>query len=211
MSDEKGTTLQKDWASLNVGISKKVTDPNDPTGQSNIYEEIGKIIIPIPTLAAFGIEAAVKEVGEDGLPVYADEKLDWLFGAVIQSCKADARNKLVPQTADLKEGKKIASTFEELLAEGGDRGKYLEHMRELQKAFAGWFSTLGKSVQAQALALMLFKNREALSTQPQGMKDKMKAYLAQFAETLSPEDASRYGRFLLRVEEACAPVQVADF
>jgi hypothetical protein len=204
-------SLGAGWLGLTVDVSKKVEIPGQPG--KNEYDKVGEVVIPIPTLEAFGVTAKVKEVGEDGLPVYEDEKMDWLFGSVVAACKAQARNKLVSGTADLKEGLKIAETFEELTAEGERKGnaEALKLAKEIQKSFAAFVQGLGKSTQTQAVLVGLFRNKQALSLQTDETKNKMKGYLAQYAETLEEADMTRYLKHLTSVEEACAPGTPSDF
>lgn len=209
------------WVILkqSVGVKKEVGLNSDGSKKYEV-QEVGKIDIPVPTLAAFGItaEQAKNEDGSlqfvDGLPVYADDKMDWIFGAAVAQTKVQARNKLVNSTADLKEGQKIAENFEELTAEGERKGnaEALKLAKEVQQAFAAFMGTLGKKAETVAFAANLFKNRDALASQPAGMKEKMKAYLDSFLEQLSAEDATRYARPLLKVEEACSgALDINDF
>jgi len=204
--------LPEGWLGLTVDVSKKVEIAGQPG--KNEYEKVGEVIIPIPTLEAFGIkDAKIKETGEDGLPVYEDEKLDWLFGSVVAACKAQARNKLISGTADLKEGQKIAENFEELTAEGERKGnaEALKLAKEIQKSFAAFVQGLGKTAQTQAVLVGLFRNKQALSLQTDENKNKMKGYLTQYAETLEEADLARYSKYLTSVEEACAPGTPSDF
>lgn len=197
------------WVALAVEVSKKVSLGPD----KNEYQKVGDISIPIPTLEAFGVEAKIKETGEDGLPVYEDENKDWLFGAVVAACKAQARNKLVSGTAELKEGQKIAENFEELTAEGERRGnaEALKLAKEVQVAFAAFVQTLGKSAQAQAVLVGLFRNKQALALQNDETKGKFKNYLSKFAESLEEKDLERYSKYLGSVEEAAAAGTPSDF
>lgn len=201
--------LLANWLGLETEVSKKVA----VVGGGNEYQKVGDIVIPVPTLAAFGIEAKVKETGEDGLPVYEDDKLDWLFGAAVAACKAQARNKLVSGTADLKEGQKIAENFEELTAEGERKGnaEALKLQKEIVQSFGSFVQTLGKSAATQAVLLGLFRNKQALALQTDENKGKMKGYLSQYAETLSEQDLQRYSKYLTSVEEACAAGTPSDF
>lgn len=198
------------WIGLVTDVSKKV-----PKGDGdNEYKKIGEIVIPVPSLEAFGITAKVKEIDEDTkLPIYEDDKMDWLFGAAVAQCKAQARNKLVPQTADLKDGQSIAANFEDLVKEGERKGnaEALKLAKEVAAAFTGWFQSLGKSVQAQAMATTLFKKTDALFVQPNDIKEKMRGYLTSFTESLEEADAVRYAKRLLAVEEACRASDATDF
>jgi hypothetical protein len=201
------------WHGLLTEVSKKVAIP----GSGNEYSRIGDIIIPIPSLDAFGIKAETREATEDdpkdGLPLYKDDKLSWLYDAVVAQCKAQARNMLVSGTIDLKDGKSIAETFEALMAEGDRRGnaEALKLAREVQQSFSAFVQTLGKSAQTQAVLVGLFRNRQALSLQTDENKTKMQGYLQKYAETLEEVNLTRYAKYLGTVEEACAPGTPTDF
>lgn len=208
-----GTAAKKqvleNWIALAVEVSKKVALGPD----KNEYQKVGDIVIPLPSLKAFGIDAKIKEMGEDGLPVYEDENMDWLFGAVVAAAKAQARNKLVSGTAELKDGQKIAENFAELVAEGERRGnaEALKLAKEVQVSFAAYVQTLGKSTQAQAVLVGLFRNKQALALQNDETKTKFKNYLTAYAQQLEEKDLERYGKYLTSVEEACAAGTPTDF
>jgi len=216
--------LPEHWVMLVVPLSKKVLKPGykatDPNAQYE-YEAIGKMNIPVPTLAAFGISAppatlrgrTAEDGDEDGLPLYADENLQWLFDAGVAACKAQARNKYVSGTADLKEGQSIAASFEELIATGERIGNkvFMQMLKEAGNAFASWFSGQGKSAPATAMATTLFRKKDALGLQPANIKEKMAGYVSQFAEQLEPADAERYSKYLISVAEACQTTTAEDF
>jgi len=214
MVEEAKKVLEKDWLPLALDVSKKVAVGPD----KNEYQKVGDIIVPIPTLEAFGITAErrprTEDDGEDdGLPIYKDENLNWLFGAAVASAKMQARNKLVSGTAELKDGLKIAENFAELTAEGERRGnaEALKLAKEVQVSFAAYVQTLNKSVQTQAMLVGLFRNKQALALQPDAAKEKMKGYVSSYAETLEAADLERYSKYLSSVEEACAPGAPSDF
>jgi hypothetical protein len=206
--------VSEGWRNLKLDVSKKVSVGPD----KNEYQKVGDVILPIPTLEAFGIKAEIRprteDDGEDdGLPLYKEENLDWLFGAVVASCKMQARNKLVSGTAELKEGQKIAETFEELVKEGERKGnaEALKLAKEAVSSFSAYVQGLGKTVQTQAMLIGLFRNRQALSLQPDTAKEKFKGYLTAYAETLSEGDLGRYQKILMAIEEACAAGTAVDF
>jgi hypothetical protein len=206
--------LPDGWKGLAVEVSKKVSVGPD----KNEYQKVGDIVIPIPTLEAFGITAEHRartedDGADDGLPLYKDENLDWLFGAVVAQCKAQARNKLVSGTVTLKDGLKIAENFAELTAEGERRGnaEALKLAKEVQVAFASFVQGLGKSAQAQAVLVGLFRNKQALALQSDDNKTKFKKYLGDFAESLEEKDLERYQKVLTSVEEAAAPGAPSDW
>lgn len=206
--------LPEGWTGLATDVSKKVT----VVGGGNEYQKVGDIIIPVPTLEAFGLtpehRARTEDDGEDdGLPLYKNDEMQWLQDAVVAQCKAQARNKLVSGTADLKDGQKIAENFAELTAEGERRGnaEALKLAKEIVQSFGAFVQTLGKTAQTQAVLHGLFRNKQALALQTDENKAKMKGYLAQYAETLTEADLTRYSKYLNSVEEACAAGTPSDF
>jgi hypothetical protein len=229
MSDEQKAalvaSLPEHWVMLVVPLSKKVLkagykDPKDPNAEWE-YFKIGQMAIPIPTLAAFGINSPVRAKtdddnvpeGSEALPLYADPNIDWLFDAAVAACKAQARNCYVSGTAELKEGKSIPANFAELIATGEKIGNkiFMQMLKEAGNAFASWFSGLGKSAPASAMAVTLFRKKDALALQPATIKEKMAGYISQFAEQLEPADADRYSKYLLSIAEACQAATAEDF
>lgn len=172
------------FAQTKIEVAKKVGDKR---------QKVGEIMIYVPTLESFGIAAEIKSIDEDdGLPIYADEKHDYLFGAVIAAVKAKARNSLVSGTADLKPGVTIPANFAELLAESG-RGaggaEALATVRELKAKMGFWLASVEKkSAGTQAFINGLFANRQALSLQSEVNRGKMTDYIGKFAEWLADDN-----------------------
>ena len=187
------------------------------------YSPVGKVAIFVPTLLAFGLEAQIAkdkdgaELIEGGLPVYdgADAKaLNWLQGAIEAQVKAQARNKLKPGTADLKDGAAIATDFETLTAEGDRAGnaEALQAIRNLKASFAKWVAGLGKSAAAQQLLNGLFANKQALAVQTDANKGKMSQYVSDFAETLDEAALAAGQKYLQSLIDVCSgSVEADDF
>lgn len=180
--------------SFNMEVSKKVD------GQ---YEKQGEVVVYYPLLSDLGIAVEPQKDDDEGFPVYADDKVQYVFDAVLAAIKAQARNKLVSGTATLKAGLSIAATVEELLESGGgNRGQALAIVREFQNAFKAWLPSTGKSAAVQSLALTYAKNKEALALADADRKQKFGKYLTDFAASLSAEDAAKFSRPLLALQEA---------
>jgi hypothetical protein len=180
-------------------VSKKATVAGKPQ-----YVKQGKVTIYYPLLADFGIAAEVKEIDEEGFPVYSDAKLQYVFDAILAAVKAQARNKLVSGTATLKDGQKIAETLEELLESNtANRGDALVAVREMLAAFKAWLATTGKKEAVQAAVYSLAANHTGLSLQSEEKKGKFQVYLTDFTASLTEEQANRFERPLLKLEEAC--------
>lgn len=192
---------------ITLDVSKK--DPK--TGK---YVKQGEMVVTVPLLSDFNADlvgAQIKEE-EDGMPVYDNDKANFVQAAVLAYVKAAARNKLVSGTADVKPGLKIAETWEELTAEGVRTGgaAALAMIRELREKFAEHVKTLGKSEAAQKVLTTYFNSKQALELATKENKGKVLAYVEAFAETLSEEDLERFSRPLEAITELCNS-EVSDF
>lgn len=197
------------FASCIIEVNKKV---------DNKYSKVGEVTIFVPTLENFGIEAEQAKdkdgnlLVDEGLPVYTKDEANWLQGAILAQVKAQARNKLVSGSAELKPGAKIATNFAELTAEGdrAGNGAALQAIRDLKQAFAKWVAGLNKSAAAQALLNGLFGNKQALAVQAADNKAKMAQYVADFAESLTPEALEAGQKYLQSLLDVCAANVSAD-
>jgi hypothetical protein len=200
------------FAQVAIEVNKKV---------SGKYSKVGEISIYVPTLADAGIVAEVQldsktnePIIEDGLPVYKEDKFNWVQGAILAQVKAQARNKLVSGTADLKAGQAIAADWPTLTAEGerGGNGEALAIVREAKASFAKWVASLGRSAAAQQTLNMLFSNKQALSLQSTDNKAKVAKYVEDFAISLEAAELERYTKYLESVQVACeSTVEAEDF
>lgn len=201
-----------------IKVNMPVTTLNTATKKR---EPVGAVDIYVPTLASLGIktdqliDAEKKPVyTDDGLPVYSDDTHNFVQDAIYAQVKAQARNRLVSGTATLKAGAKIATTWEELTEEiertGGGAGLAL--YQELKTKFTAWVNSLAKSAPAKTLIITLFSNKTGLATQSADNKAKMAGYLGEFASTLSAEDAEKFSKQLLSLEEICnTSAEALDF
>lgn len=213
--------IPANWFAHTIDIGKKVTD--ERTKETSVTK-VGSVAYAMPLLEAFDFSTAklklddkgAMELDEQGFPCYEDPKHDWAFGALVAAVKMQLRNRLVPQTVELKDGMSISLTMEDLIKEssgGKGNAEYMKLVKETKLAFGAYMGTLGKSAEAIAMAVNLFSNKEALATQPQGIKEKFSAYLEGFAASLEPADADRYSKVLTKVSEAAdsKTVELADF
>lgn len=197
---------------LTMTVSKK-----EAVGDVAKFVPVGDVTYYCPTLAAFGItaEPQMKDgapILEEGLPVYATDELNWLQKSIHQQVKAQARNKLVSGTTDLKDGQAIATTLAELCAESEGSTTALEAIRAIKAVWAKWVAGSGKSAATQNLLVTLFGNKQALASQPYETKMKFSGYVADFAVTLDEATLAigqRYMDSLIAV--ASATVEADDF
>ena len=178
--------------------------------ENGAYVAQGKIEVFYPTLDELGLSVVADKQDEEGFPVYSDEKVQYVFDAVLAAVKAQARNKLVSGTANLKPGLSIASSVEELLESGGNKGDALAAVREFLTAFKAWLPKTGKSEKVQAAVYELARNKASVMLQADDKKQKFAQYLADFASTLTEEQAARFTRPLLALNEACEAGDALD-
>jgi hypothetical protein len=200
------------FAQVKIDVSKKENGKHAKVGEQTIFVPTLKDIIPFVTSEIKKDEKGA-EVYEDGLPVYESDQANWLQGSILAMVKAQARNKMVPGTANLKDGQKIAETWEELTAEGVRDGSGLALAREFKAAFAEWVSKQGLSEGAANTLITLVSNRAALTLQQQSTKDKVKARLEAFADSLDAEKVEKFMRPLEAATNACEATEdaLADF
>lgn len=169
--------------------------------------KVGEVAIVIPTLddiVAHVAGAKIKEE-QDGLPLYDNDVANWVQSAMEAAAKAAARNKLKPGTAELRDGLKIATNWEEFCAESerGGNGAALALLREVKDMFSKYVATLGKSENVQKVIVTLFSSKTSLAAATDDTKGKMKKYVEDFAATLSAEDMERFERPLDNILTEC--------
>jgi hypothetical protein len=183
------------------------------------FKKVGEMVIHCPTLqdclpfmgAAIKMEEG-KEVTEEGVPVYESQEANWIQGAILAAVKAQARNKLVPKTATVKEGLKIPENWAELTAEGTrGQGEGLAIAREAKAAFEEWLTKQGISDAAQNTLKTLFSNKAALMLQPAEVRAKVQKRVEDFAGSI--EDTAILERLMRPIQaviDACAGTDLGD-
>ena len=121
--------------------------------ENGAYVRQGEIEVSYPLLNELGLSVEAEKNDEEGFPIYTDEKVQYVFDAVLAAVKAQARNKLVSGTATLKPGLSIASTVEELLESGGNKGDALAAVREFLAAFKAWLPRLARVRRCKLLSM----------------------------------------------------------
>lgn len=192
-------------------INQKVDGKFKKLAEHNIFVPVMKDVAAFVAGAEVKMEEG-KEVIEDGIPVYTTDQANWVQAAILAYVKADARNKMIPKTGQLKEGKKIAETWEELTAEGIRDGAGLALAREFKEAFKEWVATQGLSDAAATTLVTLVGNKAALTLQQGTTKEKVKARLESFAEALDEEKMQKFMKPMENVMAACdSTVNEMDF
>lgn len=172
---------------------------------------VGKVTYFYPELSELGFSVEPKSYDEETqLPLYEDEKHQFLFDAVLAATRAIVRNKLVNGTITLRNGLSIPETVEALLERSEQTGEALKAFRDCKKDFVAWLPTSGKSEKFQAMAKALFAAPEALSVQSNKRKEQVGNIVQAFMLTLSKDNLSRYESYLKKVGEACQPDEEDD-
>lgn len=172
--------------------------------ENGAYVSVGTVDVYYPLLSELGLPVEPNGKDEEGFPTYSDERVQYVFDAVLAAVKAAARNKLVTGTAELKEGNKIAETVEELLATGQRGGEALETRRAFLAAFKSWLPSLGKSAGFNTGIYDLVSSTKNLPYMSDARKKAVLGYVTQFASTLSADDVAKYSRILTQIDEACS-------
>lgn len=210
--------MAEQFKTVAIDVSKRENGKFAKVGSTTIHVPMLKDILPFITSpikaekkTVDGKEVEVEVVDDDGIPVYASDEANWVQAAIIAAVKAQARNKLNPGTATVKDGLKIPETWAELCAEGQrGQGEGLAILREVKAAFAEWLKLQNISEAAQNTLNTLFGNKAALAVQQKGTKDKVKARVEAFASTLADNLVERFERPLQSVIDACDAAAEAD-
>jgi hypothetical protein len=177
----------------------------------NVREKIGEVEAFYPMLSEMGFAVEPTSMGDDGFPVYADAKAQFVFDALFSATKVIVKNRLQPKTANVKDGQTIPKSVEELITPAdGNRGEALAIQREFLASFKAWLPSTGKSEKAQAMALSFARNREALSLQSDSNKQKFAAYLTDYVTAQDAELVAKFARPLQALQDAIDSA-AADF
>jgi len=180
----------------------------------NQYVAKGKVAIYYPTLADLNIpNAQIKGKSDDGFPIYEDDLHTLVQDAVIAMVKSNARNKLTVSNGvvGLKEGASLPTTTEQLLESGGNSGAALQAIRDFLAAAKAWLATTGKSLPIQQQVYEFFKQPATISLiEDDKKRDRVRAYMTDFAATLSAEKLTAWNKRLTAIDEACSTVSALD-
>lgn len=167
-------------------------------------QELGKLSIFCPSLKDFGINVEPVRQEEDGSLVYESNEANWLYTAIQQQVKAQARNKFVPQTDTLRPGAKVAESLAELTAPStGNKGAALVEKRTLLEMFRSWLASTGKNEAVQKLLGTMLASPDNLLLQEADKRAKIKAYFEQFGEAHSEQLTDWQVQYLTTAIESC--------
>lgn len=176
------------------------------------YKEVGEVTVFYPLLSELGLPVEPSGKDEEGFPTYADERVQYVFDAVLAAVKATARNRLQSGTATLKEGNTIAETVEALLATGERSGEALKTRREYFASFKAWLPSLGKAAAFNTAVYDIVSNVKNIQYQTAKRKANILQLITDHAASLSAEDAARFERIIVQIGEACETAEeLSDF
>ena len=153
-------------------------------------EEVGKQELYAPTLAeimaAIQNPEAAKQDEETGELVYEGRVEQFVYGALVAQVKANARNKFVPGTTDLRPNATLPTTLEELVAPTvSNKGQALAERRALIEMFKEYTSGLSKPDAIKAALIMLFDKPDNLVLQDADKRAKIKPYFEEFGNSVA--------------------------
>ena len=185
------------------------------------YKLVGSVVVPYPLLDELGLAvspSSYEKTDKDGkavaaaaddaeaFPIYSDEKVQYVFDAVLAAVKATARNKLVSGTATLKPDNTIADTVEALIATAERSGEALKQRREYFNSFKTWLASLGKSAGYVTGMFDIVSNVKNIPYQSDARKAAVKSLVSQHAATLSAEAIAKWERTMTQIDEAASAV-----
>jgi hypothetical protein len=178
--------------------------------EDKAYVKVGEVEVFYPLLSELGLTVEPTGKDEEGFPTYADEKVQYVFDAVLAAVKATARNRLVSGTATLKPDNTIADTIEALLATGERSGEALKQRREYFNSFKAWLPSTGKSA-AWCLGMFdIITNVKNIPYQSPTRKATVKDLVAQHAATLDAESVAKWERVMTQIDENCTAADPLD-
>lgn len=167
------------------------------------YKKVGVIDVAMFSLDDFGLNAGEVKTDSSGLPVYADDKVQYVQDCVIAAIKAAARNKLISGTVSTKAGTRLAVTVAELMESGGNNGAALALHRDFVNAFTSYLTISGKSTAVQALYSGLVKAKQSIALSTEARRQGLAAQLENFLATISDDDQNKYMNIVEGLASLC--------
>lgn len=198
-----------------VSFTHKVQERVKEAGQEKGKNvEIGAVSYLVPTLQAFGIPAAGGEptADEDGDLIYKDKVSQWLWEAIQAAAKAQLVSFLQPKSIELREGCKLWTSVEELVAGSSavsQKGATLKLRADFKAAWSQYIVGLKKAPSKTAAFIALgsdfpTKGKDcALSVSSAGNKAAVARHLTAFFDGLSEEQQERFGDIVADFAAIC--------
>lgn len=180
--------------------------------KKNENKEVGEAMIPCPILADFGIvaeQANDKETGkpafDNGLPLYADPRMDLLMDAVVNLISIRSRNKF--ENGKLKSGASLPEDFDALFEQSGRTGDALALRREAKVDFEAYLQKLGKKANTVALLSDVFQNSsKVLNGASENVVNALSSHVQNWIGTL---DETKQARFSPKIKELQESINTA--
>lgn len=189
--------------SFTMELSERVKLAN---GKSE-NKKVGEAIIPCPILSDFGINAEIakdkegKDAFENGLPLYADPRMDFLQSAIKLQISVRSRNRF--EGGKLKAGMSLAEDFESLFEQSGRTGEALALRREARASFEAFLQGLGKkAATVQVLSDLFFNSAKSLVTAESTYVEALSIQVGRWIETLDDAAKARFQPKIAELQES---------
>ncbi len=174
----------------------------------------GKVEYHLLTLDDFGLEAP-DSIGNDGMPVYGNDEMQFLQDCVSASCVATIRNIAKvegdsPETLAIVPTRDYPASLAEYM-EGATGGRFFEVRKAALELWAGFVAGLDVPADGKKSLLGLFGNTQAIRALSAKVKERFGSYVVKFAESLSAEQAASVAGYLRTVETALNSEEVGGF
>lgn len=195
-----------------IPFSHKVQERQKGDDGKGKNVEIGTVSYLVPTLQAFGIPAEGPETDEDGDLIYKNKVSQWLWEAVQNAAKSQLVSFLQPKSIELKEGCKLWTSIEELVAGSSavsQKGATLKLRADFKAAWSQYIVGLKKAPSKTAAFIALgsdfpTKGKDcALSVSSAGNKAAVARHLTAFFDGLTEEQQERFGDIVADFAAIC--------
>lgn len=179
-------------------------------------QKVGEFTVYMPFIGRFAdtiSNARQTGVDDEGVPVYDNDAANWLQRAILALSKAEARNKLVSGSAEVKAGLKIPTTFDELVTPAeGSGSNALAAIADLIKGFTSWLESTGKPAAIIPTMGQLVRNKSAIGLQSEKVRTVLSSWLQEYGAAATDAGAltDYQQNYLVSLIEACTEVQSLD-
>lgn len=181
------------------------------------HKKVATVNIPTPILQDFGITAEQATYGDDadaakgqikgqpafenGVPLYADPKWDWLQQAILFRISATSRNRFIK--GELKPGASLAEDFDSLTAETARTGEALALRREARVSFEAYLQKLSKKQPTvQLLGELFFNSAKVLASAGDKYVEALGKYVGEWLDTLDDAQKTRFAPKVAELQES---------
>jgi len=190
-------------------VQERVKEAGQEKGKNVEIDTVGYLV---PTLQAFGIPAQGPKTNDDGDLVYENKVSQWLWKAIQNAVKAQLVSFLQPKSVELKEGCKLWTSVDELVAGSSavsQKGAVLKLRADFKAAWSQYIVGLKKAPSKTAAFIALgsdfpTKGKDcALSVSSAGNKAAVARHLTAFFDGLSEADQEKFGDIVADFAAIC--------